>query len=211
MFPERLRQIGLTAVEYPAGAELPGGTADQPYVHLLISGCVTAENSDGSAMAVFWPGDLVGMTGVVTRAASESLCMRLTENELIAEMAGNHDIALWVWQEQLKRLGELRRRIGLLNGSSVEQRILLTVAELGEHAQAATPDAVVPLAQKEVAELAGATRETTSTLLNRMRRLGLVSLRRRRIMVPVPQQLRDVDVLTESGMTEAATAISTVA
>lgn len=198
MFPERLRQLGTTTVEYPAGAELPNGANGQSYVHLLVKGCVTAENSDGSAVAVFWPGDLIGMIGVVTRAASESFCVRLFEEELIGEMARSPEVAGWVWREQLKRLAELRRRVGLLNGASVEQRILQTVAELGECAKAATPDAVVPLAQKEVAELAGATRETTSTLLNRMRRLGLVSLRRRRIIVPAPQQLRDVEILAES-------------
>lgn len=208
MFPERLRQIGLTTLEYPAGAELPSEAAGQSYVHILLHGCVTAENSDGSAVAVFWPGDLVGMTGVVNRAASDSFCMRISEDALVAEMSRDSAVAAWVWQEQLKRLGELRRRIGLLNGSSVEQRIMQTVAELGECARAVSPDAIVPLAQKEVAELAGATRETTSTLLNRMRRMGLVSMRRRRIMVPAPEQLRvlEMPAAAETGAGASATA-----
>ena len=55
----------------------------------------------------------------------------------------------------------------------------------------------MPLAQNEVAELAGATRETTSTLLNRMRRRGMVELGRRRIQVAAPDVLRALSGLSE--------------
>jgi CRP/FNR family transcriptional regulator len=49
----------------------------------------------------------------------------------------------------------------------------------------------LPLTQLELADLIGATRETTSTTLNQLERRGLVRLSRRLLTIPSPAMLRD--------------------
>jgi CRP/FNR family transcriptional regulator len=49
----------------------------------------------------------------------------------------------------------------------------------------------VPITQLELADLIGATRETTSTTLNQLERRGLVKLSRRLLTIPSPGTLRN--------------------
>lgn len=188
---------------------MPSEAGGEACLYLLLTGCVTSENSSGSAVSVFWPGDLV-VPEPAARAACEITCLQFSQSALLAEMSRNSELSAWVWREHLKRIEELRRRIGMLNGASVEQRIMQTVAELGQRANEAGTSGVVPLAQKEVAELAGATRETTSTLLNKMRRLGIVALRRRRIIVNEPERLKGLDSLEEPRSSEVTSEINSL-
>ncbi len=48
----------------------------------------------------------------------------------------------------------------------------------------------IPITQLELADLIGATRETTSTTLNQLERRGLVKLSRRMLTVPSPSALQ---------------------
>jgi CRP-like cAMP-binding protein len=209
MFPESLRRVFADRVEYLAGQALPASNGIEPIVHVLVSGCVTLMNRIGMTSAVFWPGDLIvapverAGAPMVLKAVAETVCLRAASAGLLAECGQNLDGARWVWQQQERRELELHRRLELLSAESVERRVLLTVADLADRAKMARPGLPMPLAQNEVAELAGATRETTSTLLNRMRRLGMVELGRRRIHVVDSGVLRTLQGLTE---TEPATA-----
>jgi DNA-binding IclR family transcriptional regulator len=47
----------------------------------------------------------------------------------------------------------------------------------------------LPLTQAELADLVGATRETTSTTLNQLERRGLIKLSRRLLTIPAPSLL----------------------
>jgi CRP/FNR family transcriptional regulator len=48
----------------------------------------------------------------------------------------------------------------------------------------------LPITQAELADLIGATRETTSTTLNQLEREGLIKLSRRLLTIPSPASLR---------------------
>ena len=87
----------------------------------------------------------------------------------------------------------------------VEYRILHYLAELsslmkpvenGEGYQ-------VPITQLELADLIGATRETTSTTLNQLERRGLLKLSRRMLTIPSPDTLRSAAVAKHSSQSAA--------
>ena len=216
MFPESLHRLFADRLEILAGESLPTENGTEPLAYLLISGCITLINRIGSTAAVFWPGDLIVTPGertgmhMVLKAVAGSVCGRTRKADLLVEASRHHDVIRWMCQQQERREAELHRRLELLTAEGVERRILLTVADLADRSQAASPGLAMPLAQNEVAELAGATRETTSTLLNRMRRRGMVELGRRRIQEAVPDVLRAVSGLSEpkTANTLAAAAVA---
>lgn len=91
----------------------------------------------------------------------------------------------------LTRRFALAEKVELLCLRDVEYRILHYLAELS---QLVTPaeDGLgyqLPLTQLELADLIGATRETTSTTLNQLERRGLIKLSRRMLTIPSPSLL----------------------
>ncbi|MCC6536486.1 MAG: Crp/Fnr family transcriptional regulator [Bryobacterales bacterium] len=134
------------------------------------------------------------------KAAGRTTALRVRSSTLLSLAWQNEDLTRWLWQQQQHRQAELLSRISLLTKEGVHRRVILTLAGLAERSGGSP----MPLAQKEVADLAGATRETTSTLLNRMRRRGLVQLGRRMIHVPSAAALREIQSLEESDVEEAA-------
>jgi CRP/FNR family transcriptional regulator, cyclic AMP receptor protein len=93
----------------------------------------------------------------------------------------------------LERKLELAQKVELLCLHDVEHRILYYLAELS----ALLPPTEngnghpIPITQLELADLIGATRETTSTTLNQLERKGLLKLSRRLLTIPTPQALRE--------------------
>lgn len=88
--------------------------------------------------------------------------------------------------QSLKRQRELERKIELLCLKDVEQRILLSLADLATTIGSRVPGGTeysIPLSQSELAALIGATRETTSTTLNSLERRGLLHLGRRLLVI----------------------------
>ena len=83
-----------------------------------------------------------------------------------------------------RRKRALERKLDLLFLRDVEQRILRTLLELSEIYVGSEGRFSVQLSQSEMANLIGATRETTSTTLNAMARRGVITLGRRIITVP---------------------------
>ncbi len=85
----------------------------------------------------------------------------------------------------------LAKKVELLCLHDVEYRILHYLAELSglmrpvEDGQGYQ----VPITQLELADLIGATRETTSTTLNQLERRGLLKLSRRMLTIPSPDTL----------------------
>ena len=179
MFPESLQSVFGGRSEYLVGQQLPIQDGNDASVYLLVTGCVVLTNRNGAAAAVFWPGDLVIVPvepidhpAMCLRAIAPSTCLCGRKTDLLAESARQLDVAAWVWRQQQRRELELHRRLELLTAEAVERRILLTVADLADRASQVAPGKPMPLAQNEIADLAGATRETTSTLLNRLKRQG---------------------------------------
>lgn len=102
------------------------------------------------------------------------------------------------WRLFAKSLVEARkeseRKIALLHLRDVAYRILDCLAELTTVFPAEDSPAgghVLPLSQHDLGDLVGATRETTSTLLNSLCRDGLVRLGRCQLTVPSPDALRN--------------------
>lgn len=91
----------------------------------------------------------------------------------------------------LKRRIALAEKVELLCLHDVEYRILHYLAELSQLVKPAEDGQgyQLPITQLELADLIGATRETTSTTLNQLERRGLLKLSRRMLTIPSPSTL----------------------
>jgi CRP/FNR family cyclic AMP-dependent transcriptional regulator len=117
--------------------------------------------------------------------------LRIPSNQVLEATASNPQLALFLLSASLRRKATLERRLELVAAHDVERRILLCLAdfaELGEHEEDGSYS--LPLTQRDVANLIGATRETTSLMLNQMERIGLLSLARGKVTIPNPNRLR---------------------
>lgn len=118
---------------------------------------------------------------------------RIPRDTLRRAFAENPELAGALLDYLVQRKLALAQKVELLCLHDVEYRILHYLAELsnlvkpnedGEGYQ-------LPITQLELADLIGATRETTSTTLNQLERRGLVKLSRRLLTIPSPLTLRD--------------------
>lgn len=104
--------------------------------------------------------------------------------------------AMWRMLAEMlaRREQELQQKIELLLLRDVEQRILIYLAELAEAVGVPADNGClsVQFSQGEIASLVGATRETTSSILNSLARRNLIELGRRRMLVSAPGRLREV-------------------
>ena len=205
MFPESLHSVFGGQTEFLVGQQLPPQDGSGALVYLVLTGCVVLTNRNGAATSVFWPGDLVispleptDFPAMCLKAIAQTTCLCGRQTDLLAANARQLEVASWVWRQQQRRELELHRRLELLTAEAVERRILLTVADLADRAHQVAPGKPMPLAQNEIAELAGATRETTSTLLNRLKRQGFVDLGRRHVHVAAPDLLRNTEKFVEA-------------
>jgi CRP/FNR family transcriptional regulator len=85
----------------------------------------------------------------------------------------------------------LAEKVELLCLRDVEYRILHYLAELSNLVSPSQEGEgyQIPITQLELADLIGATRETTSTTLNQLERRGLLKLSRRMLTIPSPSTL----------------------
>lgn len=122
-------------------------------------------------------------TATIFRIPRALLSRAVTSN---AELAAS--LVTYLLQKRLA----LAQKVELLCLHDVEYRILYYLAELSALVKA-TEDGQgyqVPITQLELADLIGATRETTSTTLNQLERRGLVKLSRRMLTIPSPSAVR---------------------
>lgn len=122
-------------------------------------------------------------TATIFRIPRALLSRAVTSN---AELAAS--LVTYLLQKRLA----LAQKVELLCLHDVEYRILHYLAELSALVKA-TEDGQgyqVPITQLELADLIGATRETTSTTLNQLERRGLVKLSRRMLTIPSPNAVR---------------------
>jgi CRP/FNR family cyclic AMP-dependent transcriptional regulator len=103
------------------------------------------------------------------------------------EFADNHP-GFWhaFGRALINRERGLCRKVEMLCLREVESRILFYLRDLAGRLRAAGQEAdfEIPLSQSELANLIGATRETTSTTLNSLARKGQLKLGRRMMIVP---------------------------
>ena len=125
---------------------------------------------------------------------SPSSLYRIPRETVIALAHQDREFAQQLMQFLLLRGQIYAKKIELLCFNDVKYRILFYLAELTTlvRPEPGSTRCHVPITQAELANLVGATRETTSTTLNQLERRGLVKLSRRLLTIPSPSLIRSV-------------------
>lgn len=146
---------------------------------------VRSYSADGeeAVMAVLGPGDLLGEMAVLTSGVRNADVVALTPLAAIKLRAGGYRqllfsdgaLALSLARLLAQRLTVLNRRF-LLRGADATTRLLATLMQLAlTTSRGQDPLALIPpLAQRELAVMAGLSRETTSRTFSQLRQRGLV-------------------------------------
>lgn len=178
-------------------------TADS--VYLIDDGLVklSRTNDRGSRiiLTIRGSGELVGEEAIAENRSNyyteaevltTATIFRIPRALLARAITSNPELTAALVTYLLEKRLALAEKVELLCLHDVEYRILYYLAELsalvkpledGEGHQ-------IPITQLELADLIGATRETTSTTLNQLERRGLVKLSRRMLTVPSPHAIR---------------------
>lgn len=156
-------------------------------------------------LAISGPGDLIGeevMSSDETNYQSDAEVLsaaslyRIPRDTLRRILTQNGELAYAVIEFLLHRRRMLAQKVELLCLHDVEYRILHYLADLSNLVNPAnvSDGYQLPITQAELADLIGATRETTSTTLNQLEREGLIKLSRRLLTIPSPDSLRSARV-----------------
>jgi CRP/FNR family cyclic AMP-dependent transcriptional regulator len=158
---------------------------------------VRSYSADGEevVMALLGPGDLLGEMAVLTAGVRNADVVALTRLLTVKLRAGAYrqllfqdcNLALELARLLAQRLTVLNRRF-LLRGADAGTRLLATLLDLAlTVSRDRDPLALIPpLAQRELAVMAGLSRETTSRTLSQLRQRGTV--------IDDPQGMRIVDL-----------------
>lgn len=176
--------------------------ADSLYV--IEEGLVKLTRTSGAGsriiLAVCGPGFVIGeevLSGESSTYYGEaevltnSNVLRVPAQTLATVMRTAPDLGASLTAAIIQQKRALAEKIEMLCLHDVEHRILFYLAELSSLV-APQPDGEgyqLPITQLELADLIGATRETTSTTLNQLERRGLVRLSRRLLTIPSPNSL----------------------
>jgi len=206
-----IRTVLLTSPDVTRLASLPRSTVlfsqDQPAdaAYFIDSGLVKLcrKNTEGNRiiLSICGADNLVGEEALADAnptyyAAAETLtaltAFRIPRATLLRTISEHTDFAGSLIRYVEQRKLSLAQKVELLCLHDVQYRILHYLAELSA---LVTPmeDGTgyeLPITQLDLADLIGATRETTSTTLNQLERRGLVKLSRRRLTIPSPALLR---------------------
>jgi CRP-like cAMP-binding protein len=145
-------------------------------------------------------GDLLGEESLTPQQAYQTQAEALTplavfripSNQALEAAAANPLLAMFLLEATLRRKQAIERRLELVAAHDVERRILLCLADLSARGEREDNGASsLPLTQRDMANLIGATRETTSLMLNQMERSGLIALSRGKISIQSADILRD--------------------
>ena len=122
---------------------------------------------------------------------SPATLYRIPREALKRMIASNSELALAVISHLLEHKLDLAEKVELLCLHDVEYRILHYLAELSKLVRPLENGEgyPLPITQLELADLIGATRETTSTTLNQLERRGLLKLSRRLLTISSPVTL----------------------
>ncbi len=175
-------------------------------LYVLEEGLVklTRTNEVGSRiiLSIRGPGDLIGeevlaepQQGFYTEAeVLTNAVASQVPREALRKALHEDNLALPLINYILQRRNALAVKIELLCLNDVEHRVLHYLAELSSLVKPGEGESgyQIPITQLELADLVGATRETTSTTLNQLERRGLIKLSRRMLIVPSPDKLQSV-------------------
>jgi CRP/FNR family transcriptional regulator len=212
----------LTSLRRSTSLFSQGQPADS--IYLIEEGMVklTRTNPAGGRiiLGIFGPEQVVGEETLVeppgasyyadAEVLTAGTVLRVPGNVLSEIVAHNPELSSALYTAIIRQKVALAEKVELLCLHDVEYRILHYLEQLsllvpalegGEGHQ-------LPITQLELADLIGATRETTSTTLNQLERRGLVKLSRRLLTIPSPRALQEAAhsrnaVATEAGVASA--------
>lgn len=173
-------------------------------IFLLETGLVKLWRPGHAAREILYdlvfPGELFGEQGVLEGGEYQGGAEMMQDGTVyeipreVFQAYGERRPEMWrVLAELLSRRGgRLEMTLERVLTHDVRQRLLLSLAELAERMGLPENGSryTIHLSQVEVANLVGATRETTSSTLNVLKRDGLIRLGRRRLTVSSPEALR---------------------
>jgi CRP/FNR family cyclic AMP-dependent transcriptional regulator len=202
-----LRELAQVAVprSYEQGQAIfrEGDSGDTCFVVREGSVRVTRRHSDGRmiTLAELRPGEMFGelaMFGGETRSASvETLeptrALAILAGDLRRIIVQHPDIAVKMLEGLANRLRDANERIARQSFQTVAGRV---ASALLAQTRARTDgegerDVVVEATQAEIAQLAGASRESASRFLAKLERAGVITTGRGRVVVHEPESLRN--------------------
>ena len=176
------------------------------------------ESGDKIILGICGPGQLIGEEALsqdpqsyyteavaITSAAVE----RIPREPLLRAIVPHNELGSALVTYLLTRKLDLAEKVELLCLHDVEYRILHYLVQLSTLLpQPPNGDGYqIPITQLELADLIGATRETTSTTLNQLERRGLLKLSRRLLTVPSPRELRNAAMARSAMPSDTVNAI----
>jgi CRP/FNR family transcriptional regulator, cyclic AMP receptor protein len=201
--PELRRLVAIARRRRFARGEVvfhDGDPADA--LHLVIRGYFAARletrRGDAVTMSVHGPGDSFGelalleteqarSTTVTARAAGETYAVRRDDfSRLRRDYPEVNEVLTRLLAQRLRRTTELLTEALFV---SADLRVLRRLAELATLYAPGARTAVVPLAQHELAELAGTSRATVNRVLRTEVQRGTVTLGRNQITVIDPKTI----------------------
>jgi CRP/FNR family cyclic AMP-dependent transcriptional regulator len=181
-----------------------GDSGDTCFVVREGSVRVTRRHSDGRVitLAELRPGEMFGelaMFGGETRSASvEALeptrALAILAGDLRRILGQNPDLAVKMLEALANRLRDANERLSRQSFQTVAGRVasaLLAQAKARSDGEEAERDIVIEATQAEIAQLAGASRESASRFLAKLERAGLITTGRGRVVVHEPESLRN--------------------
>ena len=202
----------LTSVRRSTSLYSQGEPADALYFidNGLIKLTRTNERGGRIILAIHGPGQLAGEEALAeglhtyyaeAEVLSTANLLRLSREALTRTLDGQSALMSSVASYLLEQKQALAEKVELLCLHDVEYRILHYLAELSALVKPSSEEEAyqLPITQLELADLVGATRETTSTTLNQLERRGLVKLSRRLLTIPSPTVLRSAALAKVSG------------
>ena len=181
----------------PPGHRIFRRGEDFPGVYLIQSGCVKLQRR--GFLELRWPNDLVGEEGLQTgpkRAENNATAqvdsvLLLLPPEVLRSLENLGQIQA-VLRYVLHLTAKTSQQLESLATQNIRHRILHSLLDWSNELAAANPGCCeIRLTQAEVSQAVGATRETTSTILNDLQRAGLIQLARKRIYIAQPGLLQE--------------------
>lgn len=195
----------LTALRRSTSLFSQGQPADS--VFIIEDGMVKLTRTNPGAgriiLGIFGPGQVVGEEALLdgsndtyyaeAEVLAPSTVLRAPRGALAQALVQNPEFSLAFYAGVIRQKASIAEKVELLCLHDVEYRILHYLQQLSGlvSVQEGAEGHQLPITQLELADLIGATRETTSTTLNQLERRGLVKLSRRLLTVPSPRALAE--------------------
>jgi CRP/FNR family transcriptional regulator len=182
---------------------MPGDRAETVYVlrkgRIKLS--VLSESGKEFAIDIFQPGDIFGEFAIVDEATRSNMAQAL--DDALMWVFGKRDFVRFLEtrpklaMNYIRLVGDRRRRMEKKLSDITTKDVAARVCELLHEIStspaappAAADELLVPLTHQDVASLIGASRQTTTTVLNDLERRGIIELGRGWIRVTHLKELQ---------------------